>query len=78
MVSQMPSFTSWDAAVAAGERAFRMAGVRHAEIDVAGISADAFTIVPILALEALVVSARPAKAVRSWPDSAPRRAGHFR
>ena len=39
-------------AVAAGERAFRMSGVRHAEIDVAQFY-DAFTIVPILALEAL-------------------------
>jgi len=52
MVSQMPSFTRWDAAVAAGERAFCMAGVRQADIDVAQFY-DAFTIVPILALEAL-------------------------
>jgi acetyl-CoA acetyltransferase len=52
MVSQMPSFARWDAAVAAGERAFRMAGVKHPEIDVAQFY-DAFTIVPILALEAL-------------------------
>lgn len=52
MVSQMPSFTSWDAARVSGERAFQMSGVRHAEIDVAQFY-DAFTIVPILALEAL-------------------------
>jgi acetyl-CoA acetyltransferase len=52
MISQMPSFTRWDAAVAAGERAFRMAAVRHADIDVAQFY-DAFTIVPMLALEAL-------------------------
>ncbi len=52
MVSQMPCFTRWDAAVVSGQRAFRMAGARHADIDVAQIY-DAFTIVPIVALEAL-------------------------
>ena len=52
LVSQMPSFKSWDAARVAGERAFRMAGVRHADIDVAELY-DAFTIVPMLALEEL-------------------------
>src|SRR6185436_9605474 len=36
----------------AGERAFRMSGVKHAEIDVAELY-DAFTIVPMLALEEL-------------------------
>jgi len=52
MVSQMPSFVHWDAARIAGERAFRMSGVKHAEIDVAELY-DAFTIVPMLALEEL-------------------------
>src|SRR5262249_35861083 len=52
MVSQMPSFTSWDAARVSGERAFQMSGVRHDDIDVAQLY-DAFTIVPMLALEAL-------------------------
>jgi acetyl-CoA acetyltransferase len=35
-----------------GKRAFEMSGVKHAEIDVAELY-DAFTIVPMLALEAL-------------------------
>lgn len=52
MVSQMPSFSRWIAAEVAGARAFRMAGVSHADIDVAELY-DAFTITPILALEAL-------------------------
>jgi len=52
MVSQMPAFDRWDAAEQSGSRAFAMSGVRHAEIDVA-MFYDAFTIVPILALEAL-------------------------
>ena len=52
MVSQMPAFNRWDAAVASGDRAFRMSGVRHDDIDVAQFY-DAFTIVPMLALEAL-------------------------
>src|SRR4029077_5709589 len=52
MVSQMPDFARWDAARMAGERAFAMAGVKHADIDVAQIY-DAFPIVPIMAREAL-------------------------
>jgi acetyl-CoA acetyltransferase len=52
MVSQMPAFNRWDAAIASGERAFRMSGIRHDEIDVAQFY-DAFTIVPLLALESL-------------------------
>jgi len=52
LVSQMPSFKHWDAARIAGERAFRMSGVKHADIDVAELY-DAFTIVPMLALEEL-------------------------
>jgi acetyl-CoA acetyltransferase len=52
MVSQMPSYDRWDAAEESGRRAFEMAGVKHEEIDVAQLY-DAFTIVPMLALEAL-------------------------
>lgn len=52
IISQMPRFHVWDAAVLSGERAFAMAGVEHADIDLA-MFYDAFTIVPILALEAL-------------------------
>ena len=52
MVSQMPDFARWDAARLAGERAFEMAGVTHADVDVAQFY-DAFTIVPIMGLEAL-------------------------
>src|SRR6185295_12461991 len=52
MVSQMPDFARWDAARMAGERAFAMAGVTHADIQLA-MFYDAFTIVPVMALEAL-------------------------
>ncbi len=52
MVSQMPAFDKWDAGIIAGQRAFAMSGVTHADIDVAEFY-DAFTIVPMLALEAL-------------------------
>jgi acetyl-CoA acetyltransferase len=51
LVSQMPDFARWDAARVAGELAFGMAGVSHADIDVAEFY-DAFTIVPVMGLEA--------------------------
>ena len=51
IVSQMPDFGFWDAARMSSERAFAMAGVRHADIDVA-MFYDAFTIVPVMGLEA--------------------------
>jgi len=51
IVSQMPDFGFWDAARMSSERAFAMAGVRHADIDLA-MFYDAFTIVPVMGLEA--------------------------
>ena len=50
-VSQMPDFAFWDAAKIASEAAFAMAGASHADIDVA-MFYDAFTIVPVMGLEA--------------------------
>jgi len=50
-VSQMPDFARWDAARVAARLAFEMAGVSHADIDVAEFY-DAFTIVPVMGLEA--------------------------
>src|SRR5262249_17386229 len=52
IISQMPRFHIWDAGVMAAERAWAMSGVKHADIDVTMIY-DAFTIVPILGVEAL-------------------------
>jgi acetyl-CoA acetyltransferase len=51
IVSQMPDFAFWDAARMSSERAFVMAGVTHGDIDVA-MFYDAFTIVPVMGLEA--------------------------
>jgi len=50
-VSQMPDFANWDAARIAAARAFEMAGVSRDDIDVAQFY-DAFTIVPVMGLEA--------------------------
>ncbi len=52
IVSQMPRFHIWDAAITSGQGAWAMSGVKHSEIDLAMLY-DAFTIVPIMALEAL-------------------------
>ncbi len=51
LVSQMPNFAFWDAAKMASDDAFGMAGVAHADIDLA-MFYDAFTIVPVMGLEA--------------------------
>jgi acetyl-CoA acetyltransferase len=51
-VSMMHDFTTSLAAKRSGERAFAMADVRHADIDVVNLY-DAFTFTPILALEDL-------------------------
>ena len=51
-VSQMPDFTSATGAQISGPQAFAMAGITPKDIDVAMLY-DAFTIVPILALEDL-------------------------
>ena len=76
MVSQMPDFARWEAARMAGERAFAMAGVTYADVDVAQVY-DAFTIVPIMALRRSA-SSRKARAAHSSPASAPRRAATSR
>ncbi|MFM7141017.1 MAG: acetyl-CoA acetyltransferase [Alphaproteobacteria bacterium] len=52
IISQVPRFHVWDAAVMAGERAWAMSGAKPSDVDLAMLY-DAFTIVPILALEAL-------------------------
>lgn len=52
MISQMPRFHVWDAAIQAGKSAWAMSGMTPADIDLA-MFYDAFTIVPILTLEAL-------------------------
>jgi acetyl-CoA acetyltransferase len=51
-VSQMPDFARWEAAEVSGRQAFAMAGVTHADVDVA-MFYDAFTIVPVMGLEAV-------------------------
>jgi acetyl-CoA acetyltransferase len=50
-VSQMPDFSSWDAARASSRQALAMSGIRHDDVDVA-MFYDAFTIVPVMGLEA--------------------------
>jgi acetyl-CoA acetyltransferase len=50
-VSQMPDFATWDAARVSSQQAFAMSGVAHADVD-AAMFYDAFTIVPVMGLEA--------------------------
>ena len=50
-VSQMPDFSSWDAARVSSQQALAMSGITHADVDVA-MFYDAFTIVPVMGLEA--------------------------
>jgi acetyl-CoA acetyltransferase len=52
MVSQMPDYARWEAAEMSGAQAFAMSGVAHADVDIA-MFYDAFTIVPVMGLEAL-------------------------
>lgn len=50
-VSMMADFATWDAAVTSSRQALAMSGVRHDDVDLA-MFYDAFTIVPIMGLEA--------------------------
>ena len=52
LISQMRDFARWDAAEITGRQAFERAGVQHQDVDLA-MFYDAFTIVPIMGLEAL-------------------------
>jgi acetyl-CoA acetyltransferase len=51
IISQLRDFSFWEAAAVSSRLAFEMSGVKHADIDLA-MFYDAFTIVPIMGLEA--------------------------